>query len=140
GSALWRSTPGAGLITRPVVDGQLVIVGGSGDGNFSVCALRSDDGQQHWCWESPAGDGGIAGPVAARDRVYVSVADQGIVALAKDSGEVAWRALEGLLASMPAIAEQHGTEAVLKGRRPISRSFGAPGVRRLAPAWQPQLD
>lgn len=102
GSEVWRAAPRPCLVSAPATGGDTVFIGASGNRDHAVCALRSLNGQTIWSWQGPAGEGGIAGPLAAGGRVYVSVANDGLFALRAETGEVLWHALEGLHPSFPA--------------------------------------
>ena len=83
---VWRYALGAGTWAPPVVDGEIIYIGG-GDGRFH--AVRARDGTSLWTWAGTVPiDGGAA---LDSDAVYFLDTRFNLVALDRAQGTLRWR-------------------------------------------------
>jgi len=96
GEQLWRHYAGAPVLSSPVVVDDTVFVSAL-DGTLH--ALGLEDGQSRWLYKHPSELSrvselelyGSPAPVAAGELILAGFHDGSLVALSRDSGEIAWK-------------------------------------------------
>jgi outer membrane protein assembly factor BamB len=111
GKVVWEAVTGNYILRRPIVDGDLVITGGTyenaddnGDGSPNrIYALDKMTGEERWVHESE--DGLIHWLAAANEVIAFSGNSEIVRALDPDSGELVWSFGPSYWMQFPAVAD-----------------------------------